>query len=68
MYIASYSLSAESNYHSGTAAGDDWLFKGSLLVTVTRLIEVRKPRTDQARGYIDQNHRQLKQSQHRWVE
>jgi len=25
---------------AGTAAGDDFLFRGSLLVTVTRLIEV----------------------------
>lgn len=27
---------------SGESAGDDWLFKGSLLVTVTKLIEAIK--------------------------
>lgn len=33
----------DSDRHLGTSAGEDWLFKGSLLVTITRLIEVKKP-------------------------
>jgi hypothetical protein len=27
--------------NSGTAAAEDWLFKGSLLVTMTKLVEVK---------------------------
>ncbi len=32
--------------NSGTSAGDDWLFKGSLLVTVTKLIEAIKEQSE----------------------
>ncbi len=43
MCVAFYLSTIDSNHHLGTSAGEDWLFKGSLLVTITRLIEVRKP-------------------------
>ncbi|KAJ6486383.1 armadillo-type protein [Mycena vitilis] len=35
-----------------TAAGDDWLFKGSLLVTVTKLVEATKQRSVALTGIV----------------
>ncbi|KAF8351332.1 armadillo-type protein [Amanita rubescens] len=52
MYVAFYLSIIDSDRHLGTSAGEDWLFKGSLLVTITRLIEAVKAESTPLGGTV----------------